>query len=116
MCYDGTLVMPSSYAVMDEEEMTYVGGGFKVTITKALVVYAAVKIVGSVAKHYGRQAMTNLLKTYGKTAFRYILSCTNPILSAISAILAGFVVAASIAAVTIASYVWVSGKSVTIGW
>lgn len=28
MCYDGTLVMPSSYAVMDEEEMTYVEGGF----------------------------------------------------------------------------------------
>ena len=24
MCYDGALVMPSSYAVMDEEEMTYV--------------------------------------------------------------------------------------------
>lgn len=27
MCYDGTLVMPSSYAVMDEEEMSYVEGG-----------------------------------------------------------------------------------------
>lgn len=27
MCYDGTLVMPSSYAVMDEEEMTYMEGG-----------------------------------------------------------------------------------------
>ncbi|MBQ5473390.1 MAG: hypothetical protein IIT65_01550, partial [Lachnospiraceae bacterium] len=27
MCYDGALVMPSSYAVMDEEEMTYVEGG-----------------------------------------------------------------------------------------
>ena len=27
MCYDGTLVMPSSYAVMDEEEMCYVEGG-----------------------------------------------------------------------------------------
>lgn len=26
-CYDGALVMPSSYAVMDEEEMTYVEGG-----------------------------------------------------------------------------------------
>ena len=26
ICYDGTLVMPSSYAVMDEEEMTYVEG------------------------------------------------------------------------------------------
>lgn len=27
MTYDGALVMPSSYAVMDEEEMTYVEGG-----------------------------------------------------------------------------------------
>ena len=27
MNYDGMLVMPSSYAVMDEEEMTYVAGG-----------------------------------------------------------------------------------------
>lgn len=28
MCYDGALVLPSSYAVMDEEEMTYVDGGW----------------------------------------------------------------------------------------
>lgn len=27
MCYDGALVMPSSYVVMDEEEMTYLEGG-----------------------------------------------------------------------------------------
>ena len=27
MCYDGTLVMPSSYAVMEEDEMCYVEGG-----------------------------------------------------------------------------------------
>lgn len=27
MCYDGALVMPSSYAMMNEEEMTYVDGG-----------------------------------------------------------------------------------------
>ena len=27
MCYDGALVMPSSYAVMSEDEMTYVEGG-----------------------------------------------------------------------------------------
>lgn len=26
MCYDGALVMPSSYAVMSEEEMIYVEG------------------------------------------------------------------------------------------
>ena len=27
MCYDGALVMPCSYAVMSEDEMTYVEGG-----------------------------------------------------------------------------------------
>lgn len=27
MCYDGALVMPSSYAVMNQDEMTYVEGG-----------------------------------------------------------------------------------------
>ena len=29
MCYDGALVMPSSYAVMDNDEMFYVDGGVK---------------------------------------------------------------------------------------
>ena len=28
MCYDGALVLPSSYVVMDEEEMSYVEGGW----------------------------------------------------------------------------------------
>lgn len=28
MCYDGALIMPSSYAMMNEEEMTYVDGGW----------------------------------------------------------------------------------------
>jgi len=28
MCYDGALVMPNNYAVVDEEEMTYVDGGY----------------------------------------------------------------------------------------
>jgi len=27
-CYDGALVMPESYAVMNAEEMTYVEGAF----------------------------------------------------------------------------------------
>lgn len=39
MCYDGALVMPGSYAVMDEEEMMYVEGGrtnsFRTTAGKA---------------------------------------------------------------------------------
>ena len=31
LCYDGALVMPSRYAVMDEKEMMYVEGGYTVT-------------------------------------------------------------------------------------
>jgi membrane protein YqaA with SNARE-associated domain len=31
LCYEGGLVMPSSYAIMDEEEMNYVEGGFYVS-------------------------------------------------------------------------------------
>lgn len=38
MCYDGALVMPSSYAVMDEEEMTYVeGGGARIAVTSGML-------------------------------------------------------------------------------
>lgn len=37
MCYDGTLVMPSSYAVMSEDEMTYVEGGGTVTINRRTI-------------------------------------------------------------------------------
>ena len=33
MCYDGTLVMPSSYAVMDEDEMSFTDGGWYVKRT-----------------------------------------------------------------------------------
>ena len=32
MCYDGALVMPSNYAVMNEDEMTYVDGGVSARI------------------------------------------------------------------------------------
>ena len=32
MTYDGALVMPSSYAVMQEDEMTYVEGGGSATV------------------------------------------------------------------------------------
>lgn len=34
MCYSGTIVMPSSYAVMDEEEMTYIKGGWNYKYSK----------------------------------------------------------------------------------
>lgn len=30
LCYDGALVMPSNYAMMNEDEMTYVDGGGRI--------------------------------------------------------------------------------------
>lgn len=40
MCYDGALVMPSSYAVMDEDEMMYLEGGVTVTTVCAVITAA----------------------------------------------------------------------------
>ena len=58
MCYDGTLVMPSSYAVMSEEEMTYVEGGALTTVDKAIIVGICVVSVAAltVAIVYGQLA------------------------------------------------------------
>lgn len=61
MGYDGALVMPSSYVVMDEEEMMYVEGG-KIVITVTLAgIGCAIgkKIVGLGAKKVGALLLAN---------------------------------------------------------
>ena len=40
MCYDGALVMPSSYAVMNEDEMMYLEGGGEFSMHTALTFIA----------------------------------------------------------------------------
>lgn len=42
MTYGGALVMPSSYAMMDEEEMMYLEGGALTTAQKALIIAGVV--------------------------------------------------------------------------
>ena len=54
MCYDGTLVMPSSYAVMDDEEMSYVeGGGWsgKTLWSNILYLASCYSVVKGIAQH-----------------------------------------------------------------
>lgn len=46
MCYEGALVMPSSYAVMNEEEMTYVEGGLSWSGAKTAVYSALGYLIG----------------------------------------------------------------------
>lgn len=63
MCYDGALVMPSSYAVMDEEEMTYVEGGGLATLKSNL------RGISTLVKNYLCKWMS------GATVGRILQSC-----------------------------------------
>ncbi len=49
MCYDGALVMPSNYAVMSEEEMTYVEGGGSITINRTTIKKALASIWATIS-------------------------------------------------------------------
>lgn len=75
MCYDGALVMPSSYAVMDEEEMMYVEGGEGITATITLALaavgasYKAASCVGE------RMAYTYTKKQYKKVKWAVRAGC-----------------------------------------
>ena len=76
MCYDGALVMPSSYAVMDEEEMMYVEGGMKAS-----------------AKWWGIRITLNSTETnyvsMGLNTATYIYSTALGILNGVAGALAG---------------------------
>ena len=86
MTYDGALVMPSSYAVMEQEEMTYVEGGgtFTLKMNKAAVKYiaqtAGALCLASVTAAMGvtgiGAVITNAL---GNLIYNYLLDvmCTN---------------------------------------
>lgn len=80
MCYDGALVMPSSYAVMNEDEMTYVDGGINKTYTGsqgwavAAALMSAAAYLGSQLSGAGLQAAYNMRKK-GKFTLK---STNNP--------------------------------------
>lgn len=69
MCYDGALVMPGSYAVMNEEEMTYVEGGYYMNhedcnaLRFAIGATAAMNVgtIASLITAYGASGLTALL-------------------------------------------------------
>ena len=67
MCYDGTLVLPSSYAVMDEEEMIYLEGGGTVRViasksTVRTICRAGVALLSSlIAEAFGGPILARLI-------------------------------------------------------
>ena len=73
MCYDGALVMPSSYAVMSEDEMTYVEGGINKTYKgrQGWVVAAALIAAGGI--------LAGMSTGVSKTIVTSILAAAGPI-------------------------------------
>lgn len=68
LCYDGALVMPSNYAVMSEEEMTYVeGGGFSV---KRLWY----NIVGLAGQYAVVKALAKRTVVHGKSIYNWAVA------------------------------------------
>ena len=74
MCYDGVLVMPREFAVMDEEEMTYVEGG-----------------ISSKRKWWGIQVVLSGTEAaafaFGETAFGFVLGAILSIPSKVARLL-----------------------------
>ena len=64
MCYDGALVMPSSFAMISEEEMTYVEGGLKAPnwLVAGAINLAIASAFGSVGTFLTKVSKKNLSK------------------------------------------------------
>lgn len=69
MCYDGALVMPSNYVVMDDEEMRYIEAGKKITITLAAVTgFLGGMALKTAGKYCAKKVGAALVANAGKIA------------------------------------------------
>lgn len=62
ICYDGALVMPSSYAMMEEKEMSYVEGGVSVSL------YSRSRDFNIYKVHYSSNECSTIAFIYGVIA------------------------------------------------
>ena len=69
MCYDGALVLPSSYAVMDEEEMCYTEGGRVVTINRKIIRSAFAMVFGVVSTCMSVRGIAKKVVQYAPTLY-----------------------------------------------
>ena len=104
MCYEGALVMPSNYAVMDEEEMTYVEGGAKKLVASYTAeqcnrMAAVACIAGGIVTAVAGVAMV-------VSAVATMLTCGAT--AAITAICAGIMAVAGGTTAAISGYLWLA--------
>lgn len=107
MCYNGALVMPSSYAIMDTDEMTYVDGGICISnFAASLIIDGVVLAIGIGSAALGLKATISALKYISnaavKTTKKKLISLLRGCLGTVAKAVVGFTIPT---ALSIASYV-----------
>ena len=90
LCYEGGLVMPSSYVMMNEEEMTYVEGGFYLNRDTCVTVSTYIHMFTGVSQFVlAGLAIGELACRIARVSSPLIgaISGINPILGGVAAIL-----------------------------
>ena len=94
MCYDGALVLPSSYAVMNEEEMTYMEGGIRVSK------YSSGKLFDTYRVHFTASECSKIALAYG------VISGVASIIGALTGPIGAIAGGVTVGACGIAAAVW----------
>ena len=109
MCYDGALVMPCSYAVMEQNEMMYVEGGGKINTS----IVSAVIDVAIAATGFGGISAIGRLTGAGLSKFvkKVWANCGKKACSMLSTAL-GSAIGTAIGNLGIVAYAFVSATSI----
>ena len=115
LCYDGALVMPSNYSIMNEDEMTYVEGGFYISnegVKNVLLACALDPIATAVFAIGYWKAVSWISAEFGLFCARFG-AAAGPVGSFVAFVLGGLT-AASIA-MTVVDALW-EGQGIEVGF
>lgn len=87
MCYDGALVMPKNYAVVSEEEMTYVDGGGIPTWLGGMVIDGIITAITGGFAISGIYAMKKFLKQNSRKLVKNISKQIMKMMGSVSGII-----------------------------
>lgn len=114
MCYDGALVMPSNYVVMNEEEMTYVEGGYYLKQSDCNAIAFAIGATASMSV----STVATLISTKGATAIAAAMS-TIPVIGWILGAYGGVILVRSaeqFSSALVTSMVYRKGMDISLGF
>ncbi len=119
MCYDGTLVMPSNYTMMDEDEMSYVEGGLSLpTYATGVVLDVAIAALVSTVTGGATAFFKGLVSKYGtkKAGLHFGTMASQYAAKYFSAVVATAVCGIATAAFNILLYVASPGMKLAEYW